>query len=57
MYVNVKPYCERCPEFTPKVVRYYADKEIFTQQIHCEHEKICENFVEYLRKRLEEEKT
>lgn len=56
MKLCIKPYCERCPNFTPKVIQAYADGEIFDQQIHCEHEQICENFVEYLRKQLEEEK-
>lgn len=62
MKLDVRPYCESCPEFTPEVVlgeRLYSGGEVFTAgetTIRCLYKKRCENMVRYLAAQMEREK-
>lgn len=47
--LNVKPYCQFCPEFKPCSEKIYAD-EI------CEHMEICNRIEKYLKSTMEEKK-
>ena len=60
--VDVKPYCDVCPDFTPDVeypVTYYAGFEAYSSEdtvIRCKYQKRCEAMVRYLEKHMAKEK-
>lgn len=62
MKLDVRPYCDCCPEFTPEAVlgeRLYGGGEVFTAgetTIRCLYKKRCENMVRYLAAQMEREK-
>lgn len=59
MKLDVKPYCESCPNFTPHVTfgeKMFADSELVTigeTVIRCGYRNRCENMVRYLQKQME----
>ena len=59
--VDVQPYCDVCPDFTPDVdgpVKYYSDQMICSSDtvIRCKYRKRCEAMVRYLQKQMEKAK-
>lgn len=62
MKLDVRPYCDCCPEFTPEVEfgeRLYDGGEVFTMgetTVRCLYRKRCENMVRYLQKQMEKPK-
>ena len=57
--LDVQEYCHGCANFTADVKepeKYYAGFDIIEMTdtlIRCEHRKLCENLVRYLRKHVD----
>ena len=58
--LDVKPYCNDCPDFTPDVeapVHYYADFDVVAASdtiVRCKYRKRCESMVRFLQNQIEE---
>lgn len=45
--INLKPYCQSCPEFEPCSEKLYADEKFYADEISvdtivsCEHMELC----------------
>ena len=52
--LNVKPYCQFCPEFEPSSEKMYADEISVATIIRCEHMEICNHIEKYLKSTMEE---
>lgn len=54
----VEDYCQDCPEFKPEtstVQMYDFTLDGYLNTIvHCEHQKRCDNFMRYLKRKLKE---
>lgn len=54
--LNVKPYCQFCPEFEPCSEKIYADEISVCTIIRCEHMEICNRIEKYLKSTMEEKR-
>lgn len=54
--LNVKPYCQSCPEFKPCSEKIYADGLSVDTIVSCEHMEICNRIEKYLKSMMEEKK-
>lgn len=53
--IDLKPYCQSCPEFEPCSEKIYAGDEKYTT-VTCEHMALCDQIEQYLKSVMEENK-
>lgn len=49
--INLKPYCQSCPEFEP-----CSEKISVDTVVSCEHMDLCDQIEQYLKSVMEEKK-
>lgn len=54
--INLKPYCQSCPEFEPCSEKIYADEISVDTMVSCEHMELCNRIEKYLKSMMEEKK-
>lgn len=54
--INLKPYCQSCPEFEPCSEKLYADEISVETIVSCEHMELCNRIEKYLKSMMEEKK-
>ena len=54
--LELKPYCQSCPEFEPCSEKLYADEISVATVIRCENAEICNRIEKYLKSMMEEKK-
>lgn len=52
--LNVEYYCHGCSKFSPILSTFYADQEIFSQEVVCENVKECNRIYEYIKNKFEQ---
>lgn len=49
-----RPYCDKCPDFDPEVVRMYEGNQVGIQTIYCRHFERCQRIEDHVLRRLED---
>ena len=57
MKLNLKEYCEKCPEFEPEINRLSEGNEVIFMEIYCKHSPRCNDIERYLTKRMDKKES